>query len=99
MNYSSLCFNNGRIDDALNLILTVEKELEPETFKSYMEAIGGSKMDLVILKEEDGLFKQHLINNKTNREYLYQISISCRETSLSYEDQIRKSYKELIITD
>jgi tetratricopeptide (TPR) repeat protein len=96
MNYSSLCFNNGRIDEALLLILTVKKELEPETYKSYISAIGNSKISLVISKENDETFIQYLNKNKSNNSYLYQIAIACRKSGLSYENQIRKNYGENI---
>lgn len=69
MNYSSLCFNNNRIDEAMGLILRVKKELEPENYKMYITAIGSSKMEHLLQKEQDQNFKKYLINNETNPDF------------------------------
>ena len=94
MNYSSLCFNNKRTDEAMGLILRVKKELEPQNYKMYITAIGSSKMWSLLQKEHDSNFKQYLINNETNPDFLYKIANDCRKSSLSFENQVIRNYNQ-----
>ncbi|MFD1551573.1 O-antigen ligase family protein [Putridiphycobacter roseus] len=92
MNYAALEFNNGNIDGALDKILKVRIDKEPQNYKTYATAIGQVKMAwLIELWDEEG-FENFLIAHYKQEEFAYEIAINARKTGASYEDELRLYY-------
>ncbi|GEM_PF-1686376 len=94
MNYASLHFNRNDIDGALNTILKVPIDQEPENYRLFITTIAQDKFKwLIELYDEPG-FENFMIENYNNPELMYQISVNSRNSWASYEDEMRIYYEK-----
>jgi len=94
MNYASLKFNEKDIDGALNLILDVVIEWEPDDYEMYISAIGKAKCLWLIDLHDQPDFEVFLAATAEDPELLYQISVNCRTTGADYEEELRIYFSE-----
>ena len=95
MNLASLTFNSGDIDGALGHILKVKIDSEPESYRTYIAAIGQAKCRWLVELYDEPEFEQFLIENDKNASLFYDISIKSRQSSASFEDELRLYFQGL----
>ncbi len=93
MNMASLEFNSGNIDGALGHILKVKLDTEPETYMTYIAAIGQAKCRWLVDLYDEPKFEKFLIDNDKNATLFYDISVKSRTTGASFEDELRLYFK------
>lgn len=89
MNMASLKFNRGDIDGALDAILEVPIDQEPSNYKMYVVAVARAKCDWLIELYDEPEFENFLMRSRNDEQFLYQISVDCRISWRSYEDEMR----------
>ncbi len=92
MNYAAFHFNTGYVDGALGYILQVRVDQEPHNYKAFIELIGKAKVELLIEKHSDPALKSFFNQCYSDSDLLYKISVNCRNTGASYEDELLKYY-------
>jgi len=90
MNYTSLQAARGNISGALNQILSVPVDKEPENYALFIQAIAKETYKILVERYDEPEFKNFLIRTYDDDQFLYDISVKCRNSGGSYEAELRK---------